>query len=264
MFKRILNDGDLLEIARWNTPTIYNGWEAVTRKNHMDCRCNWVDVHDYTPHIKSAVGYAVTVEYRCDSEEYQASHPDNIKEWFAFLASIPGPKVVMCKDLNYPEIRGATTGELMSSVYKNLGCVGVVTDGAVRDVDESNASGFKLLGTRLMVGHGYACPVRWGHDIELLGTTVHTGDLVHLDKYGFICLDEEEQANILEAARRLDSNECQSVISTMYGCVQNEAALKANLEAVKAQLDKQAALNNDVRRDLSPKYVHGESAPTVL
>ena len=231
MIKRVLTDGDLLEIARWNTCTIYNGWEAVTKKNHMDCRCNWEEVTDFTPQIKSAVGYAVTVEYRTDSEEYLEAHPDNAKEWFSFLAGIPGPKVVMCKDLNAPHSRGATTGELMSSVYKNLGCVGVITDGAVRDIDESAVSGFKLLGKRLMVGHGYPCPVRWGEEIELLGTTVRTGDLVHLDKYGFICLDEDEQRDVLEAARRLDGNECQTVISTMYASVQNEEALKRNLEA---------------------------------
>lgn len=251
---KVLSAGDLLEIARWNTATIYNGWEAITKKNHMECRCNWQDVHDYTPQVKSAVGYAVTVEYRTDSEEYQASHPDALKQWFAFLASIPGPKIVMCKDLNAPEIRGATTGELMSSVYKNLGCVGLVTDGAVRDVDESNATGFKMLATRLMVGHGYACPVRWGDEIELLGTTVRTGDLVHIDKYGFICLDEDEQADILEAARRLDGNECQTVISEMYSSVQQEEFLKKNIEAVKKALDRQAERNESVRKALSPKY----------
>ncbi len=243
----------MLEIARWNTCTIYNGWEAVTEKNHMDCRCNWEEVTDFTPQIKSAVGYAVTVEYRTDSEEFQASHPDNLKEWFSFLAAIPGPKVVMCRDLNAPAICGATTGELMSSVYKNLGCVGLVTDGAVRDIDESAASGFKLLGKRLMVGHGYACPVRWGGDIELLGTTVRTGDLVHIDKYGFICLEEAEQRHVLEAARRLDAIECRTVISTMYGSVQREDALARNIEACREALDRQAELNLAVRRDLSPK-----------
>lgn len=253
MKNHVLTDGDLLEIARWNTCTIYNGWEAVTKKNHMECRCNWEDVTDYTPQIKSAVGYAVTVEYRTDSEEYQAEHPDNAKMWFDFLASIPGPKIVMCKDINAPAIRGATTGELMSSVYKNLGCVGVVTDGAVRDIDESAASGFKLLGKRLMVGHGYACPVRWGMDIELLGTTVKTGDLVHIDKYGFICIDEDEQKDILAAARALDGNECQTVISTMYGAVQTSESLKMNVEACKAALDRQAERNLAVRKEFSPK-----------
>lgn len=253
MGNRVLTDGDLLEIARWNTCTIYNGWEAVTSRNHMDCRCNWEEVNDYTPQIKAAVGYAVTVEFRTDSEEFQAEHPDNLKRWFEFVAQIPGPKVIMCRDVNAPQIRGATTGELMSSVYKNLGCVALVTDGAVRDVDESAVSGFKLLGKRLMVGHGYSCPIRWGMDIELLGTTVHTGDLVQVDKYGFICLDEDEQGKVLEAARRLDGNECQSVISTMYGAVQNREALERNLEACKAALNRQMEMNLAVRRELSPK-----------
>ena len=31
MTTRRLTHGELLELRRWNTPTIYNGWEQVTR-----------------------------------------------------------------------------------------------------------------------------------------------------------------------------------------------------------------------------------------
>jgi len=31
--KRPLTRADLLQLRRWNTPTIYNGWEHITKRN---------------------------------------------------------------------------------------------------------------------------------------------------------------------------------------------------------------------------------------
>ena len=36
MQEQPLSHAQLLELRRWNTPTIYNGWEAVTRKERLD------------------------------------------------------------------------------------------------------------------------------------------------------------------------------------------------------------------------------------
>ncbi len=34
--RRRLSDAELLQMKRWNTPTIYNGWEQITRHDHAD------------------------------------------------------------------------------------------------------------------------------------------------------------------------------------------------------------------------------------
>ena len=40
--ERILTYAELLKLKRWNTPTIYNGWEMITRhdttKGHFNLR----------------------------------------------------------------------------------------------------------------------------------------------------------------------------------------------------------------------------------
>ena len=36
----MLTHSDLLKLKRWNTPTIYNGWEAITMQERLDVRCN--------------------------------------------------------------------------------------------------------------------------------------------------------------------------------------------------------------------------------
>ena len=61
-----LPHSQLLELRRWNTPTVYNGWECVTKRNRLDCNCSWEPgLVDFTPQMGPMVGYAVTVEYVC-------------------------------------------------------------------------------------------------------------------------------------------------------------------------------------------------------
>jgi regulator of RNase E activity RraA len=55
-------------------------------------------------------------------------------------------------------------------------------------------------------------PVRWNCEVEVFGRKVIPGDLIHADKHGFIVIEPEAQPRILEAARFMDANECQTVI----------------------------------------------------
>ena len=72
--KRVLTHADLLELKRWNTPTIYNGWEQITKHNHASDAFNPEETRDFMPHIGPMVGYAVTVV----CEPSNAEHPKAI------------------------------------------------------------------------------------------------------------------------------------------------------------------------------------------
>ena len=85
-------------------------------------------------------------------------------------------------------------------------------DGAIRDLDEMKSAGFKALARRLCVGHAYAAPISWGEPVEVFGTKVNPGDLIHADKHGFLIIPEEDQPRILEASLFMDNNECDTVI----------------------------------------------------
>ncbi len=97
-------------------------------------------------------------------------------------------------------------------MHRALGCVGTITDGAVRDIDEMTDAGFKALARRLCVGHAFVHPVRWGCEVEVFGTKVSPGDLIHADKHGFLVIAPEEQERLLDAATFMDRNECETVI----------------------------------------------------
>jgi regulator of RNase E activity RraA len=232
---------DLLKLKRWNTPTIYNGWEQITKKPRTS-GFNLEETKDFMPEFGPMTGYAVTVTIKPSTP---GTNPDAWSEYRKYIASIPGPKIIVMQDLDKPNVIGSFWGEVSANTHKTLGCVGVIVDGAIRDLDEMKSAGFKALARRLCVGHAYAAPVNWGKPVEVFGTTVNPGDLIHADKHGFLIIPEEDQERILEASLFMDNNECNTVIHAALAYDfkneqdkiaenMNEAAKKFNNAAVAA------------------------------
>ena len=205
-----LPHADLFGLARWNTPTIYNGLEQLAPKD-LHLLVNREETRDFMPHQGPMIGYAVTVVIQPGNPE----HKKNMTAWSeyrAYMGNMPGPKIVVVQDLDKPDAYGAFWGEVNSNRHRALGCVGTITDGAVRDLDEMNTSGFKAIARRMCVGHAFSTPVRWNCEVEVFGTRVRPGDLIHADKHGFIIIPHAQQEHILEATRFMDAGECESVI----------------------------------------------------
>jgi 4-hydroxy-4-methyl-2-oxoglutarate aldolase len=228
---RRLTHGELLELRRWNTPTIYNGWEQITRHDAARDGFNLEEATDFMPQMGAMVGYAVTVVCEPGNPAHKQHHPENLGAYRRYLASVPGPKIVVVQDLDKPNFVGSFWGEVNANVHRALGCVGAVTDGCIRDVDEMCYAGFKALAKRLCVGHAHSWPVRWGCEVEVFGRAVKPGQLIHADKHGFLAIPEEDEARLLEASRFMDMNECQTLIAAA-----REAA-GLPLDEVAAQLE---------------------------
>jgi len=158
------------------------------------------------------VGYAVTLVIEPSESEHPHARQGAWSAYRDYVANQPGPKIVVVQDLDKPNVIGSFWGEVNANVHRALGCVGTITDGAIRDLDEMANSGFKALARRLCVGHAYAWPVQWGCQVEVFGQTVQPGQLVHADKHGFLAVAREDQSRLLEAARFMDTNECNTVI----------------------------------------------------
>lgn len=128
------------------------------------------------------------------------------------MASVAGPKVVVVKDLDKPDLIGAFWGDVNSNIHRALGCVGTNIDGAIRDLDEMKNVGFKALARGLCVGHAYSVPVEWNCEVEVFGRKIQPGQLVHADKHGFLAIPPEDEEGLLEASVFMDQNECNTVI----------------------------------------------------
>jgi len=209
---RILSHSDLLQLKRWNTPTIYNGWEQITKRDHCADAVNLEETRDFMPQMGPMVGYAVTLKVEPSNPTHRKTKPTATGEYRRYLASVPGPKIVIVQDLDKPRVIGSFWGEVNANVHRALGCVGTITDGAIRDLDEMTNAGLKSLARRLCVGHAAVQPVEFDCEVEVFGRKVSPGDLIHADKHGFLVITPDEQAGILEASRFMDTNECETVI----------------------------------------------------
>ncbi|MEM7336699.1 MAG: RraA family protein [Chloroflexota bacterium] len=228
-----LSHAELLQLKRWNTPTIYNGWEQITAHDIGGSCFNIEETRDFMPQMGPMIGYAVTVVI----EPSNPTHKQNPKPGYLdYVASVPGPKIVVVQDLDKPLVLGSMWGEVNSNRHRALGCVGAIVDGAIRDVDEMTNAGFKAIAQRLCVGHAHVAPVRWNCEVEIFGTKVQPGQLIHADKHGFMAIPKEDEADLLDAAVFMDQNETNTVIpaSREFSGKSTEQLLEALKAAGKA------------------------------
>lgn len=239
--KERLSHGEMLELKRWNTPTVYNGWEQITRHDAAHEGMNLEETRDFMPQMGPMVGYAVTVTIQPGNGAHPKANPNAWAEYRQYIASIPGPKIVVVQDLDKPQTFGAFWGEVNSNIHRALGCVGTIIDGAIRDLDEMNNAGFKAIARRMCVGHAFSHPVQWNCPVEVFGRRVLPGQLVHADKHGFLAIPPEDERRVLEAARFMDSNECKHTIAAARNAVGlTKEELLAQLDAACAEFGKAA------------------------
>tara|TARA_B100001123_G_scaffold140784_1_gene163636 strand:+ start:1373 stop:2101 length:729 start_codon:yes stop_codon:yes gene_type:complete len=205
-----LSHSELLQLKRWNTPTIYNGWEQITQSNIAADAFNLEPTTDFMPQMGPMVGYAVTMIIEPSNPTHKETYDS--RAYREYVTSISGPKIVVVQDLNKPNFVGSTWGEVNSNTHRALGCVGTITDGCIRDLDEMTNAGFKALASRLCVGHAHWCPVSWNCEVEIFGRKIQPGQLIHADKHGFLAIPKEDEMELLEASQFMDRNECETVI----------------------------------------------------
>ncbi len=239
-----LRHSDLLKLKRWNTPTIYNGWEQITLSDVAADAFNLEETRDFMPQMGPMVGYAVTLIVEPSNHAHK-SQPNAWAEYRRYVSEQPGPKIVVIQDLDKPRVIGSFWGEVNSNAHRALGCVGTITDGAIRDLDEMTNAGFKAIARRLCVGHAHVTPVQWGCEVEVFGRIVRPGQLIHADKHGFLVVPAEDEAKLLDAAIFMDENECNTVI----------AAARDSSEAGQAEtLEKLAKAGSEFRQAAQKKF----------
>jgi regulator of RNase E activity RraA len=201
-----LTPGEIQKLRRLTTPTIFNGWELITKRNPARECFNLEPIHDFTPEQGIIAGFAVTVVVQVGGPR----RDDNRDAWAALrhqLASIAGPKILVVQDLDKPKVYGSIFGEVAAATFRSLGCVGAIIDGGVRDINEIRSGGFKVLGRQPCVGHGVGTLVRSQCDVEVFGVRVSAGQLIHADQHGFLAIPKEDETHLLRAATFLDGVE---------------------------------------------------------
>jgi regulator of RNase E activity RraA len=192
-----LHPSVLEALKKYDSPTLSNAIETFDVRPRDEGYMGH-EVRCMFPDLGVMVGYAATATIRA-----RGRAPGDPEPLAAHVRAVPGPRVVVVQDLDDPPAHGALWGEVMATTYTALGCVGTVTDGCVRDLDEARTIGFHFFARAVGVSHGYVRTESVGEPVTVGGLTVGPGDLLHADKYGVLLIPAEIAAELPAAADRV-------------------------------------------------------------
>lgn len=165
------------------------------------------EVRQMYPVLPPIIGYAVTARTVSAHEpgaKGPASRPDY---WHHITAGHPGPRIAVVEDLDQPPPVGAFFGEVNANIHRALGCVGAITNGGIRDMDEVEALGFPIWASSVIVSHAYVHLVDFGVPVRVGGLVVEPGELLLADRHGVINIPLEIAPEIPEAVRQIEVRE---------------------------------------------------------
>ena len=124
-------DESVLEaLKNYDSPTLSNAIELFDVRARDEGYLSH-EVRCMFPDLGVMVGYAATATMRARGKPTGGS-----RSAWAHVREVPGPRVMVVQDLDEPPGHGALWGEVQASTFTALGCVGAVTDGCVRDLEQ--------------------------------------------------------------------------------------------------------------------------------
>jgi regulator of RNase E activity RraA len=217
-----LNAELLARLRQLDTPTVANAIEftgvRLRNEGYMDAtvRCLF-------PELAPLLGYALTLRVRTSDPPMQGRRYVENLDWADELLALPVPRVLVVEDVGGGPGSGALVGGVHASIYAALGCAGVVTNGAVRDLPAVRALGFHAFASYVAVSHAYAHIVEVGAPVTVAGLEVSTGDLLHADQHGVLSVPLSVAARLPAIAARREAEErkvvdfCSSQAFTLAG-----------------------------------------------
>jgi len=148
------------------------------------------------------VGYATTATHRSAApqvaEHQYAGFPGHLER----LAEVPEPRVVVYQDLDDPHV-GAVFGEVMCTSLQKFGCVGLITNGPGRDMEQIRRLGFPTFTNGIVCSHGYATIVDINVPVNIGGLAVNPGDLIHADLNGVTTIPNQIAGSVAALCEEL-------------------------------------------------------------
>ena len=218
----------IADLQSIDTPTVCNALELLTPERRG---------YGYTvrplvctrPELPPVVAIARTATIRAAHPSHQkgSAARDQRNAYYAYVDEGPKPSVMLIQDLDGEQRGyGSWWGEVNSNIHKGLGCLGVITDGSVRDIPDI-ADGFQMLADRIGPSHAYVHQVDFGRAVNVAGMRVASGDLVHADQHGAVVIPWEVATQVKEAADSIARRERVIIEAAQQPGFNMEGLLKA-------------------------------------
>jgi 4-hydroxy-4-methyl-2-oxoglutarate aldolase len=201
-----LTDAQLDALRRLDACTLANAIETFHQRLRNE---GFIDhsVRSLFPELPPMLGYAATVRIRGSSPPVAGGPYPDRTDWWDYVDSLPRPRVVVLQDVASKPGLASLVGEVHMTILRTLGCVGVVTNGAVRDIPAARAAGFHYFAGCVSVSHGYVHIVDFGDPVEIGGLQIESGALLHGDVHGVQSVPLEIAAQVPDVAARITAHE---------------------------------------------------------
>ena len=210
-----MNTNDMLdELRKFDTPSItnvvatypasplclglYNPW-SENWYTDQSVRCMY-------PELGRRVGYAVTCVYGLPDPDFTRLSFSDVLD---ALEAAPGPTILVNQQKFPPEIAGKVglAGGNMVSAMRAIGCLGMLSNGPSRDLDEVREMDFQYMLSGVTPGHGNMAVHAVNVPVFVAGMDVAPGELIHMDENGACKFPADQLEAVLDNVRALQKEE---------------------------------------------------------
>ena len=207
------------QLKEFDTPTItnvvatYPGADTCLSLYHP-WDTNWYTdqrVRAMFPELGRTCGFAVTCTYGLPDPTVTLGPP--FREVLRAASESPKPVIMVIKQDFPPHLKGKVglCGGNMATAFRSLGCVGILSDGPSRDLDEVRPMGIQYMLTGATPGHGPMAVKAVNTPVEICGMDVCPGDVIHMDENGAVRFPRKYLPQVLENCLRLHQEEAEKM-----------------------------------------------------
>jgi len=206
---------EMLEaLKRFDTPSITN--VVATYPGSPTClslynpwTTNWytdTSIRCMYPELGRLVGYAVTCIYGLPDPNYKGV---TFMDVIDALDASKKPTILVLQQIFPPEIANKVglSGGNMTSAMKAVGCIGCISNGPSRDIDEIRPMKFQYMLSGITPGHGNMAVHAVNVPVSVAGMDVAPGEIIHMDENGAVKFPADKLELVLRYATELQKEE---------------------------------------------------------
>ena len=204
----------LEELKKFDTPSITN--VVATYPGHPLCLGlynpwteNWYtdqSIRCMYPELGRTVGFAITCVFGLPNPNYNRLSFLNLID---ALDASRKPTILVFQQKFPPEVASKVglAGGIMTTTMKAVGCVGAISNGPSRDLDEIRPMKFQYMLSGVTAGHGEMEIHGVNVPVHVAGMDVSPGEVIHMDENGACKFPANRLEAVLTNVRELQKEE---------------------------------------------------------